>query len=145
LRPIDDSADWYVEIDGERLGPLRWSALVELLKLRGTRRSDRIWRPGLPGWIATDEFDLATRARIQRTLGMRLVIIAWLVATVAYVAETSRSWMDVVDGRLAAQAGSLGAIALPIADPGATSFALAEPPYEPEAIAEEVGGSAEAQ
>jgi len=38
-----------------------------------------------------------------------------------------------------------GAIALPIADPGATSFALAEPPYEPEAIAEEVGGSAEAQ
>ena len=38
-----------------------------------------------------------------------------------------------------------GAIALPIADPGATSFALAEPPYEPEAIAEEVGGAAEAQ
>ncbi len=38
-----------------------------------------------------------------------------------------------------------GAIALPIADPGATSFALAEPPYEPEAVAEEVGGAAEAQ
>ena len=38
-----------------------------------------------------------------------------------------------------------GAIALPIADPGATSFALAEPPYEPEAVAEEVGGGAEAQ
>ena len=38
-----------------------------------------------------------------------------------------------------------GAIALPIADPGATSFALAEPPYEPEAVAEEAGGAAEAQ
>jgi rod shape-determining protein MreC len=38
-----------------------------------------------------------------------------------------------------------GAIALPIADPGATSFALAEPPYEPEAIAEEAGSAAEPQ
>lgn len=38
-----------------------------------------------------------------------------------------------------------GAIALPIADPSATNFALAEPPYEPEAVAEEAGSAAEAQ
>jgi rod shape-determining protein MreC len=38
-----------------------------------------------------------------------------------------------------------GAIALPIADPGATNFALAEQPYEPEAVAKEAGGAAEAQ
>lgn len=38
-----------------------------------------------------------------------------------------------------------GAIALPLADPSSTSFALVEPPYEPEAVAEEAGGTAEAQ
>jgi rod shape-determining protein MreC len=38
-----------------------------------------------------------------------------------------------------------GAIALPLADPGSTSFALVEPPYEPEAVAEEAGSAAEAQ
>jgi rod shape-determining protein MreC len=38
-----------------------------------------------------------------------------------------------------------GAIALPVADPGATSFALAERPYEPEAVAEEAASASEAQ
>lgn len=38
-----------------------------------------------------------------------------------------------------------GAIALPVADPSSTSFALIEAPYEPEAVAEEAGGAAEAQ
>jgi rod shape-determining protein MreC len=38
-----------------------------------------------------------------------------------------------------------GAIALPLADPSSTSFALVEPPYEPEAVAEEVGRAAEEQ
>jgi rod shape-determining protein MreC len=37
-----------------------------------------------------------------------------------------------------------GAIALPIADPSSTSFALVEAPYEPNAVAEEAGRSAEA-
>lgn len=37
-----------------------------------------------------------------------------------------------------------GAIAVPLADPGATSFALVEPPYEPEAVAEEAAAGAEA-
>jgi len=37
-----------------------------------------------------------------------------------------------------------GAIAVPLADPGATSFALVEPPYEPEAVAEEAAAEAEA-
>lgn len=38
-----------------------------------------------------------------------------------------------------------GAIALPIADPSSTSFALVEPPYEPEAVAEEAGNASEAR
>lgn len=38
-----------------------------------------------------------------------------------------------------------GAIALPLADPSSTSFALVEPPYEPDAVAEEAGSAAEAQ
>jgi rod shape-determining protein MreC len=33
-----------------------------------------------------------------------------------------------------------GAIALPLADPGSTSFAMVEQPYEPAAVAEETGG-----
>lgn len=33
-----------------------------------------------------------------------------------------------------------GAIALPLADPGSTSFAIVEQPYEPAAVAEETGG-----
>ena len=36
-----------------------------------------------------------------------------------------------------------GAIALPLADPSSTSFAMVEQPYEPQAVAEEAGGSAE--
>ncbi len=38
-----------------------------------------------------------------------------------------------------------GAIALPLADPGSTSFAMVERPYEPQAVAEEAGGSADSQ
>jgi rod shape-determining protein MreC len=38
-----------------------------------------------------------------------------------------------------------GAIALPLADPGSTSFAMVEQPYEPQAVAEETGGSADSQ
>ena len=38
-----------------------------------------------------------------------------------------------------------GAIALPLADPGSTSFAMVEQPYEPKAVAEEAGGSADSQ
>lgn len=38
-----------------------------------------------------------------------------------------------------------GAIALPLADPGSTSFAMVEQPYEPQAVAEEAGGSANSQ
>jgi len=34
-----------------------------------------------------------------------------------------------------------GAIAVPLADPGATSFAIVEPPYEPAAAAEEAGAA----
>ncbi|MCH8615278.1 rod shape-determining protein MreC [Sphingomonas sp. SM33] len=37
-----------------------------------------------------------------------------------------------------------GAIALPLADPSSTSFAIVERPYEPAAVAEEVSASAEA-
>ena len=37
-----------------------------------------------------------------------------------------------------------GAIAIPLADPANTSFAMVEPPYEPAAIAEEARGAAEA-
>ena len=33
-----------------------------------------------------------------------------------------------------------GAIALPLADPSSTSFAMVEQPYEPAAVAEEAGG-----
>jgi len=36
-----------------------------------------------------------------------------------------------------------GAIALPLADPASTSFAMVEQPYEPEAVAEEAVGSAD--
>lgn len=38
-----------------------------------------------------------------------------------------------------------GAIALPLADPGATSFGIVEQPYEPAATAEEAGGKADAE
>lgn len=38
-----------------------------------------------------------------------------------------------------------GAIALPLADPTSTSFAMVEHPYEPAAVAEEVGTAADAQ
>lgn len=38
-----------------------------------------------------------------------------------------------------------GAIALPLADPSSTSFAIVEPLYEPEAVAEEAGSAAEGQ
>lgn len=38
-----------------------------------------------------------------------------------------------------------GAIALPLADPGSTSFAMVEQPYEPAAVAEEAGSAADAQ
>ena len=38
-----------------------------------------------------------------------------------------------------------GAIALPLADPSSTSFAMVEQPYEPAAVAEEADGAAEAQ
>jgi rod shape-determining protein MreC len=38
-----------------------------------------------------------------------------------------------------------GAIALPLADPASTSFAMVEQPYEPEAVAEEAVGSTETQ
>ena len=38
-----------------------------------------------------------------------------------------------------------GAIALPLADPSSTSFAMVEHPYEPAAVAEETGGSMDAQ
>lgn len=38
-----------------------------------------------------------------------------------------------------------GAIALPLADPGSTSFAIVEQPYEPRAVAEETGGAPEVQ
>lgn len=38
-----------------------------------------------------------------------------------------------------------GAIALPLADPGSTSFAIVEQPYEPAAIAEEATAAAETQ
>jgi len=38
-----------------------------------------------------------------------------------------------------------GAIALPLADPGSTSFALVEQPYEPKAVAEEAGSTADTQ
>ena len=38
-----------------------------------------------------------------------------------------------------------GAIALPLADPASTSFAMVEQPYEPEAIAEEPVGSTDTQ
>ena len=34
-----------------------------------------------------------------------------------------------------------GAIALPMADPSSTSFAIVEPPYEPAAITAEAGGA----
>lgn len=34
-----------------------------------------------------------------------------------------------------------GAIAVPLADPGSTSFAIVEPPYEPAAVAEEAGAA----
>lgn len=34
-----------------------------------------------------------------------------------------------------------GAVALPLADPSSTSFAIVEPPYEPEAVAEEAGAA----
>jgi len=37
-----------------------------------------------------------------------------------------------------------GAIAIPLADPASTSFAMVEQPYEPQAVAEEAGGSAAA-
>ncbi|NUS99721.1 MAG: rod shape-determining protein MreC [Sphingomonas sp.] len=36
-----------------------------------------------------------------------------------------------------------GAIALPLADPGSASFAMVEQPYEPQAVAEEAGGTAD--
>ena len=38
-----------------------------------------------------------------------------------------------------------GAIALPLADPSSTSFAMVEHPYEPAAVAEEAGTAADAQ
>ena len=38
-----------------------------------------------------------------------------------------------------------GAIAVPLADPGSTSFAMVEQPYEPQAVAEEAGGAADTQ
>ena len=38
-----------------------------------------------------------------------------------------------------------GAIALPLADPGSTSFAMVEQPYERQAVAEEAGGAADTQ
>ena len=38
-----------------------------------------------------------------------------------------------------------GAIALPLADPSSTSFAMVEQPYEPAAVAEEVGGITDTQ
>lgn len=38
-----------------------------------------------------------------------------------------------------------GAIALPLADPGSTSFALVEQPYETKAVAEEAGSTADTQ
>jgi len=38
-----------------------------------------------------------------------------------------------------------GAIALPLADPASTSFAMVEQPYEPEAVAEEAVGSTDTQ
>ena len=38
-----------------------------------------------------------------------------------------------------------GAIALPLADPGSTSFAIVEQPYEPAAVAEEAAGAQQVQ
>ena len=38
-----------------------------------------------------------------------------------------------------------GAIAVPLADPGSTSFAMVEQPYEPQAVAEEAGRAADTQ
>jgi rod shape-determining protein MreC len=38
-----------------------------------------------------------------------------------------------------------GAIALPLADPSSTSFAIVEQSYEPAAIAEEAAGASETQ
>jgi rod shape-determining protein MreC len=38
-----------------------------------------------------------------------------------------------------------GAIARPLADPGSTSFAVVEQPYEPAAVAEEATASPESQ
>lgn len=38
-----------------------------------------------------------------------------------------------------------GAIALPLADPGSSSFAIVEQPYEPAAVAEEAGGDLDRQ
>ena len=38
-----------------------------------------------------------------------------------------------------------GAVALPLADPSSTSFAIVEPPYEPAAVAEEAAVAPEAE
>jgi hypothetical protein len=54
--PSPTEAEWYVEVDGERRGPLPLARLRSLIAAGKVADDDLVWRQGLRGWQPAEEF-----------------------------------------------------------------------------------------
>jgi hypothetical protein len=55
LETPQDEDHWYVLVDSQKYGPLRFGHLKELVKQRRLLENDWVWKPGLVSWIAAAE------------------------------------------------------------------------------------------